>query len=204
MSKCSCCPKFTCFSAGFRTRNTTCSRSLDDRFNIVNSSLADREERISALTFINPRYIFEFKNSVIADVRIMSGGAPNPTQPCHIRTFIHPARPQPTKPPWSGDGDMLILLLVVIRTPFGLEKLLHEWPQVMTAIINKENVREPEIFNLRKRGARVSLQQACSYPWCLVRRCKGSLQGSHPRCRIRGKMSKPFTLTRLLQIILFF
>ncbi|KAF5092395.1 hypothetical protein D0Z00_004607 [Geotrichum galactomycetum] len=125
-------------------------KSLDDRFNIFNSSLADREERVSALTFINPRYIFEFKNSVIADVRIMSAELP-------ILRNLVTYEPSFTQLGLNQQnllnlvyGDMLILLLVVIRIPFGLKKLLHEWPQVMTAIINKENVREPEIFNLRR------------------------------------------------------
>ncbi|KAF5092810.1 hypothetical protein D0Z00_004400 [Geotrichum galactomycetum] len=133
-------------------KNYDLFKTLDGKFNIVNSSLTDREERVSALTFINPRYIFEFKNSTIEDVRLMSAELP-------ILRNLVTYEPSFTQLGLNQQnilnivyGDMLILLLVVIRTPFGLKKLLHEWPQVMNAIINKENVREPEIFNLRREA----------------------------------------------------
>lgn len=125
-------------------------KKLDDEFNVVDSSLSDSEERISVLTFINPRYIFEFKNSVIANVRLKSAELPI------LRNFVT-YEPTFTQLDLNQQnilnlvyGDMLILLIVIIKTPFGFSKLLHEWPQVMTAIVNKDNVREPEIFNLRR------------------------------------------------------
>lgn len=125
-------------------------KKLDDEFNVVDSSLSENEERISVLTFINPRYIFEFKNFVIANARLKSAELP-------ILRNLVTYEPTFTQLGLNQQkilnllyGDMLILLIVIIKTPFGFSKLLHEWPQVMTAIVNKDNVREPEIFNLRR------------------------------------------------------
>lgn len=124
---------------------------LDQELKIVKNVLeaGSREERISLLTFLNPKYLLQypaaiesvqFKSADITILRNLSTYEP---------TFQKAGFDQ-TKLLSLSVTDMLHLLVVIVKTPFGLQKLLSDWPQVMNQLISKEDIRNPEVFNLRR------------------------------------------------------
>lgn len=127
-------------------------RSFDSEYSIITTSLSDKAERGSILTFVNPRYLFEFYTDAIDSTQINSADLSILRNLVTYEPTFKQLDLTQSKLLQLSYSDLLILLIVIIQTPFGLSTLLQDWPQVMTELVNKPNVREPEIFNLRREA----------------------------------------------------
>lgn len=136
---------------------------LDGKYKLVEGVLADSnvDERISLLTFVNPKYLLQYP-SAIESVRFKSADIPILRNLCTYEPTFKKLDPDQAKLMTLSYQDLLLLLLVIVKTPFGLTKLLSEWPQVMTSVVSKENIRVPEVFNLRRELLEILMHKPAS------------------------------------------
>lgn len=138
---------------------------LDQQYNIVSSVMGDSQhpnDRISLLTFVSPKYLLEAHPDVIDSIKFKSAEIPIIRNMLSYQQPFLKLGPDQSRLMALSYSDLLLVLLVVAKTNFGLATLLHDWPQVMNSIISKENIRQPEIFNLRRELLEILVSKQAS------------------------------------------
>ena len=138
---------------------------LDQQYNIVSSVMGDSQhpnDRISLLTFVSPKYLLEAHPDVIDSIKFKSAEIPIIRNMLSYQQSFLKLGPDQSRLMALSYSDLLLVLLVVAKTNFGLATLLHDWPQVMNSIISKENIRQPEIFNLRRELLEILVNKQAS------------------------------------------
>lgn len=128
-------------------------KELDEQYQIVSSVLmgTDSDDRISLLSYINPRYLLESSPVHAIDyVQFKASEIPILLNLFSYEPTFNRIDPDQSRLLSLAYPNLLQLLIGLAQTPFGLKKLLSEWPQVMHAVISRNNIRVPEIFNLRR------------------------------------------------------
>lgn len=133
---------------------------LDNQYGIVSSVRASssRSDRESLLTFVNPKCLIRYP-SIIDSVKFISSDITILRNLCSYEPTFNRIDPDQKRLMSLNYQDLLLLLIIIAQTHFGLTKLLQDWPQVMNSVISKKDIRVPETFNLRRELLTILIQK---------------------------------------------